>query len=51
MIHENEFGSKPRKFRVIMILQSTCDYTELDDEEFANECFKVLGHERSCQTV
>ena len=48
MIHENEFRSRPRKFRVIIDPYKVRedDYgRKLDDEEFANECFKVLGHE------
>ena len=48
MIHENEFRTRPRKFRVIIDPYKVRedDYgRKLDDEEFANECFKVLGHE------
>ena len=48
MIHENEFRSRPRMFRVIIDPYKTRidDYgREMDDEEHANEMFKVLGHE------
>ena len=48
MIHENEFRSRPRMFRVIIDPYKTRidDYgREMDEEEHANEMFKVLGHE------
>ena len=48
MIHENEFRSRPRMFRVIIDPYKTRidDYgREMDDEEHANEMFRVLGHE------
>ena len=48
MIHENEFRSRPRMFRVVIDPYKTRidDYgREMSDEEHANEMFKVLGHE------
>ena len=48
MIHENEFRSRPRMFRVVIDPYKTRidDYgRERSDEEHANEMFKVLGHE------
>jgi len=48
MVHENEFRSRPRRFRVIIDPYKTRfdEYgRELSDEEWANEAFKVLGHE------
>ena len=48
MVHEDEFRSRPRRFRIILdpYKMRLDDYgRELGDEEFCNEAFKVLGHE------
>ena len=48
IIHENEFRSSPRMFRVIIdpYKVRTNDYgRELNDDEWLHDCFKCLGHE------